>query len=279
MPFKRQTNRIDSLEKKVISYNEKRGHDLDLAEKYYVYVMMDPRKEGPFTYTLHGTNDTLTFTHAPFYVGKGKARRMFQHLSIAKNPTHSKALRIKEIRRSGLEPIVKRITKFSGEARALAKEFLLTKSIGRECDGGVLTNIALGFHSSSGYKHTDAYKAMMSRINTGRSLSRDTCKKISNAKKGVRFSEEHKQKLADAKRGKPMSGVETLRKIWAKKRAATAKRRAEERKNRVDGRLEMMSKRNARTLVCPHCSQEGQAVAMKRWHFDNCKELENAVHS
>ena len=26
------------------------------------------------------------------------------------------------------------------------------------------------------------------------------------------------------------------------------------------------------TSSCPHCDQEGQRVAMKRWHFDNCKK-------
>lgn len=25
------------------------------------------------------------------------------------------------------------------------------------------------------------------------------------------------------------------------------------------------------TIKCPHCSKTGQLVAMKRWHFDNCK--------
>ena len=24
-------------------------------------------------------------------------------------------------------------------------------------------------------------------------------------------------------------------------------------------------------LTCPHCNKIGQSVAMKRWHFDNCK--------
>lgn len=27
------------------------------------------------------------------------------------------------------------------------------------------------------------------------------------------------------------------------------------------------------SVTCPHCNKSGQSVAMKRWHFDNCKEL------
>lgn len=25
-------------------------------------------------------------------------------------------------------------------------------------------------------------------------------------------------------------------------------------------------------VVCPHCKKEGQELAMKRYHFDNCKK-------
>ena len=28
--------------------------------------------------------------------------------------------------------------------------------------------------------------------------------------------------------------------------------------------------------VCPHCKKEGKSNAMKRWHFDNCREKYNA---
>jgi hypothetical protein len=27
-----------------------------------------------------------------------------------------------------------------------------------------------------------------------------------------------------------------------------------------------------KNVVCPHCTKEGQMAAMKRWHFENCKE-------
>jgi hypothetical protein len=33
--------------------------------------------------------------------------------------------------------------------------------------------------------------------------------------------------------------------------------------------------RNAQRVVCPHCHKEGQAVAMQRWHFNNCPQAPN----
>ena len=29
-------------------------------------------------------------------------------------------------------------------------------------------------------------------------------------------------------------------------------------------------------ITCPHCGKKGGKPAMKQWHFDNCKELNNA---
>jgi hypothetical protein len=26
-------------------------------------------------------------------------------------------------------------------------------------------------------------------------------------------------------------------------------------------------------VICPHCTKEGQMPAMKRWHFENCKNM------
>lgn len=34
-----------------------------------------------------------------------------------------------------------------------------------------------------------------------------------------------------------------------------------------------MAQRNNGTSTCPHCGKIGQYRAMKRWHFDNCREL------
>ena len=33
----------------------------------------------------------------------------------------------------------------------------------------------------------------------------------------------------------------------------------------------LRDEQNFSKIVCPHCNKEGQARAMKRWHFSNCK--------
>uniref|UniRef100_UPI0037511A01 LEM-3-like GIY-YIG domain-containing protein n=1 Tax=Acinetobacter sp. TaxID=472 RepID=UPI0037511A01 len=42
---------------------------------YYVYIFLDPRKSGYFSY------GDLNFVFEPFYVGKGKDNRFKRHLN------------------------------------------------------------------------------------------------------------------------------------------------------------------------------------------------------
>ena len=61
-------------------------------KNFYVYVYLDPRKTGEFIF------DEFKFDFEPFYVGKGKNRRLYYHLtnkSLKRNDEKSK--RIKDI--------------------------------------------------------------------------------------------------------------------------------------------------------------------------------------
>lgn len=108
------------------------------ADHYYTYLLLDPS----------GT---------PFYVGKGKSRRVLEHkleamrdsLIIKTNPF--KCRKIRGILKSG-NSLSYRIDQIFGpesEQACLKREEALIAHYLRRCDGGVLTNLAAGLGSLS----------------------------------------------------------------------------------------------------------------------------------
>ena len=104
---------------------------------YYVYVYIDPRN------------------YEEFYYGKGKGTRKYSHLSDS-NDTQEKTMRIQEIRKSGLEPIIKVIAANLTEHEAFLIETTLIWKLGR-----LLTNKVAGQYSEKFRKpntlHLDLY--------------------------------------------------------------------------------------------------------------------------
>lgn len=93
---------------------------------YYVYIYFDPRKNGNFEY------EDLVFTNEPFYVGKGKNKRLRVHINQDKHNKY-KLNKIKAIKRdTGLEPIIKIFVSSLLEKDALENEMVLIKKIGRK---------------------------------------------------------------------------------------------------------------------------------------------------
>ena len=110
---------------------------------YYVYAYLDPRKRGDFEY------GNYKFLHEPFYIGKGKEFRLYQHIKDAKanilsyNP--HKIRKIQQILSEGLLPIVIKLAFFSSEEDAFLSEKALINAIGRRVTKtGPLTNIHIG---------------------------------------------------------------------------------------------------------------------------------------
>ena len=86
----------------------------------------------------------------------------------------------------------------------------------------------------------------------GRFFSDETKEKISESKKGKKrseFSEGWKKKISEANKGKKMS--------------------EESKKKFIESRTGMKYKEH----TCPHCGKVGRGGNMKRYHFDNCKNL------
>ena len=86
------------------------------------------------------------------------------------------------------------------------------------------------------------------------------------ALRGRELTIETKQKISDnsARKGKPNwnTGIK-----W--KKVNYQKTLTDDRKKKIGDALRG---RETKTTVCPHCGKEGKSNAMKRWHFDNCKE-------
>jgi len=109
---------------------------------YYVYVYLDPRKNGKFIY------DNLKFDFEPFYVGKGKGNRIEQGLHDNNNNINKQQI-ISEIFNDGLKPICLKICENISNEKSYELEKELIQKIGRLNENSVLTNVTKG---STSYK-------------------------------------------------------------------------------------------------------------------------------
>lgn len=110
-------------------------------EEYYVYIYLDPRKEGNFAY------GDMEFEYEPFYVGKGKNNRYLDHLklrNIDKRYNPIKFGKIKHILDCGLKPIILKIKEGLSEEDALKEETTLISKIDVINNGGPLSNLTKG---------------------------------------------------------------------------------------------------------------------------------------
>lgn len=173
---------------------------------YYVYELIDPR------------------VNLPFYIGKGKGKRVYFHLSEksrAKSDNFKKFDKIKKIRKEGYEPEIKIVQYFEDENDAYDYEEKLIKKYGkRDIDeGGILTNICESSRPPKlrGRTYQEIYgdrweeqieKRRQLQLSVGgygpKKHSEETKKKISqkvagknNPSYGVPCSEERKRKISE----------------------------------------------------------------------------------
>lgn len=113
-------------------------------KRHYVYVLMDPRRPGPFRY---GRN---TFSHEPFYVGKGVGGRVNIHWAkFLKGQAQTrdntpKLARFRHLLNEGYEPIAQIKYQYDTQEEAYDKEFELIAKIKRIRYGGPLLNLSAG---------------------------------------------------------------------------------------------------------------------------------------
>lgn len=200
---------------------------------YYVYVYLNPLKPGEFIF-----ND-LKFKFEPFYVGKGKGKRMYVHYNeqfLKTDPNIHKVNTIKKILSEGKTPLV--IKKFYNltEEESFDIEKKLIEIIGRsDLKKGTLVNLTNGGDGCSGHvwqfgkklteetknkishtiksqgkwkgdnnpSKTKDHKEYMSNLLKNRIYSNDTLEKMKLAKLGKKISDEHKESIRKSLLNRP----------------------------------------------------------------------------
>lgn len=141
---------------------------------------------------------------------------------------------------------------------------------------------------TAGTVQSEELKLLKSLKTKGRPKSEEHKAKIGAALKGKPKSEEHKKKVSLSRIGQPspLKGMsigkgrpkspEHKAKIGA---SNLGKRRTPEQKALLSAlrKAEVKTKKKSLTayenITCPHCGKIGMKANMKRYHFDNCKEV------
>jgi group I intron endonuclease len=109
----------------------------------------------------------------------------------------------------------------------------------------------------------------------------EVAKKVSEARIGMKFSDDHRRNLSAALKGKPSTRLGSTASLESKEKMRVAKLgKTSPRKGCVLS-LETVEKMIAsktgkkigpyKTLTCPHCDKVGAGGAMRQWHFEKCK--------
>lgn len=165
-----------------------------IENKYYVYKLIDPR------------------SNQPFYIGKGKNDRMYDHEKEVRNGNHlsNKKLnnRIRELLSENLNIEYKQVYFTNDNDEAYRKETELIRKYGLEnlCN---LTEVAWPIEPTeeTRRKISEAKKDCIpwNKGIAGAYRSEETKRKISNGRKGIIFSEETKEKMSNSQKGKVLS--------------------------------------------------------------------------
>ena len=139
----------------------------------------------------------------------------------------------------------------SDEAKIKEIEFI--KLYKRILDGGTLCNITLGGEGANGLVRTKENKDKLSKFFKGKKRPKEVGEKISLRLKGIKRDNKFKEKIKIRMMGNSYT---------------TGIHLTQEHKNKISN----ANKGNSKQIVeCPYCNITGGLPALKRWHFENCK--------
>lgn len=195
-----------------------------------------------------------------FYIGKGKKYRAYEK-GAKRNPYWNNI-----VNKHGRT--VNFIAEGIDEELALLIEVEAIDTAKKR--GVVLCNITDGGEGSWGFKHTEAHKQHMSDIQKGKQKTEEHKQNMRKPK-----SEQGRQAIAEAQKKLRAGGF---------KPSEEAKRKTSE---ALKGRLitaehatkigDALRGRCTEKVECPHCGKIGGVSLMRRWHFGNCKVLEEVA--
>jgi hypothetical protein len=212
----------------------------------YVYIYLDPRKCGNFSY------GKFTFNYEPFYVGVGKGLRFREHIRESFKFKSLNLFRYNKIRKiikeTKNEPIIIKLFEKLSREEANRIEIDLIEKIGRY-PFGPLTNLTVG-----GDGVVDPSQETRKKMSLHCSFRRpEVRKKISISRRGIKLSEETKKKMKESRMGEknPMFGKRGFGKGKARTKEVRRKIKeswTEDRKRKHGERIkELWSKRKNET--------------------------------
>jgi len=193
----------------------------------------------------------------PFYVGKGKDNR-WDYLSSSWRNNYHKNI----VNKYGKENILKGKLDCSTEQIAFDLEKGFIKCLKRQ--GVKLANLTDGGEGMSGLSPSEETRKKLSLAFKGKPKTFEHNQKVGIANKGKKRSLEHKMAVSKAQKGKKHSEETRLKMSLAHKKI---KKSAQALAN-IIAAAKIQPK-----VVCPICKKIGGLRSMKRWHFDNCRNL------